>query len=320
MTALWALSFLLKNSGMVDFGWPSGFTAMAVYYFITSCSPALSEIKLDIFKLTPCQVLAAMYIFCGLRFMFGWFHRNLHEGEDRRWGMWRERWRNGQGWLGIRSVAVNLFFFYHAQSLTNVFIFSAPLASACSCDSSSSAQAGALTQPIRVAAVLLWLLAFALENSADLTLAAFKKDPKNKGLVCQAGLWRYSRHPNYFAEWLIWLAYTLFTAPDVLARLQATLPAACSISFSSFSSSLVSCWVATDSMSKVNASLLLLPWLAVPAVAFSFLVHFTGVPMTEQASLKHRGEAYAKYQRTTNMFFPGWPKADDNKKEGKKQE
>ncbi|MEK6233704.1 MAG: DUF1295 domain-containing protein, partial [Planctomycetales bacterium] len=120
MSILWWLGRRLGNAGLVDFGWPSGFTALAVFHGLTG--DGSWERK---------TILVGMYCLCGLRFMVGWVFRNVRDGEDRRWEFWRQRWRKGEGWLGVRSVGVNLFVFYHAQTFTTLFILTAPLMLAC---------------------------------------------------------------------------------------------------------------------------------------------------------------------------------------------
>lgn len=111
------------------------------------------------------------------------------------------------------------------------------------------------------------LLALLGERAADQQLARFRSDPANRGGVCQRGLWRYSRHPNYFFEWLHWWAYVCFAVGS-------------------------SAWALT---------------LIGPAAMYLFLRFLTGVPHAERSSLAHRGEAYRSYQQTTNAFFPWKP-------------
>ena len=113
-----------------------------------------------------------------------------------------------------------------------------------------------------------WLVSLAGESVADRQLAAFKADPGNRGKVCDVGLWRYSRHPNYFFEWLHWFSYPLIAmgAPSQ--------------------------WVA---------------WLG-PVIMLLFLYRVSGIPYTEKQSLKSRGDAYREYQRTTSPFIPWPPK------------
>lgn len=116
--------------------------------------------------------------------------------------------------------------------------------------------------------VLLFITSIVLESVADSQKNQFKKDKNNKGKVCNIGMWRYSRHPNYFFEVLIWLSYGLyFVGTDLL--LLASLPA---------------------------------------VVIFILLNYITGVPPSERQSLKSRGEKYRKYQQTTSRLIPWWPK------------
>jgi steroid 5-alpha reductase family enzyme len=111
-------------------------------------------------------------------------------------------------------------------------------------------------------------LAICCEAAADAQLSKFKSDASNKGHTCQAGLWRYSRHPNYFFEWLIWMAYALFA-------------------FASPGGSF---------------------GLISPALILFFLLRVTGIPATEAQALRSRGDEYRRYQQTTSAFVPWFPK------------
>eukprot|EP01098_Paradermamoeba_levis_P013792 TRINITY_DN6380_c0_g1_i1.p1 TRINITY_DN6380_c0_g1~~TRINITY_DN6380_c0_g1_i1.p1 ORF type:complete len:249 (-),score=60.95 TRINITY_DN6380_c0_g1_i1:128-874(-) len=247
---------------MVDFGWPSGFTIMACYFYLISEGFWLRK-----------ALITLLYVIAGARFMFGWFFARRHwTHEDRRWELWRERWRNGQGWFGFRSVPLNFFFFYHAQSLTNSFVMSLPLFL-------SGNNKTPYILPVEWLALFLWAVSFLLENVADAQLSAFKvKQAKKRkeggdGMgVCKEGLWKYSRHPNYFFEFCIWCCYCIFSLP-----------------------SLTEPWHYVILVTQ-------------PLVAYYFLVHFTGAWMAEQGSLKRRGEEYKRYIQTTNMIIPGFPR------------
>jgi steroid 5-alpha reductase family enzyme len=115
----------------------------------------------------------------------------------------------------------------------------------------------------------LWALAVAGESLADAQLRAFKSDPAHKGQVCRAGLWAYSRHPNYFCEWLIWCAYALLAISAPYG------------------------WLG----------------LLSPAIILFLLVKVTGIPPTEKQSLRSRGPAYARYQNEVSAFFPWFPRS-----------
>ena len=117
---------------------------------------------------------------------------------------------------------------------------------------------------------LILLVGIGGEALADARLKNFRTDPANKGRVCDAGLWRWSRHPNYFFEWFGWLAYPVI---------------ALSID---------------DPLSY--------PWgwatLLAPVFMYWILVHVTGIPPLEEQMLRSRGERYRDYQLRTSMFFP----------------
>jgi steroid 5-alpha reductase family enzyme len=108
------------------------------------------------------------------------------------------------------------------------------------------------------------------EAIADFQLRGFRADPANAGRVCEVGLWRWSRHPNYFFEWLIWLAWPMIA----------------------ISSGYLWGWAA----------------LLGPAFMYWILVHVTGIPPLEEHMLRTRGEAFRDYRRRTSAFFPRPPR------------
>ncbi|GLH81697.1 membrane protein [Bradyrhizobium sp. SSBR45G] len=114
--------------------------------------------------------------------------------------------------------------------------------------------------------ILVLFTGIAGEALADAQLKAFRSDPTNKGKVCDAGLWRWSRHPNYFFEWVCWLSYPVIAlSPDNPWGLASLLA---------------------------------------PALMYWFLVHVTGIPPLEQQMLQSRGARYRDYQARTSKFFP----------------
>ena len=116
--------------------------------------------------------------------------------------------------------------------------------------------------------ILLWFGAWIGEATADAQLAAFNREPQNRGRVCAAGLWRYSRHPNYFFEWCTWVAFAVFALGSPLG------------------------WLG----------------LTAPMLMLYLLLRVTGIPATETQSLKSRGDAYRRYQQTTSAFVPWFRK------------
>lgn len=121
---------------------------------------------------------------------------------------------------------------------------------------------------IEILGALVWLTGLFGEATADRQLAAFKHDPKNRGQVCEVGLWHYSRHPNYFFESLIWWGLFLFGlgSPGGIYGVYA------------------------------------------PAIMLLLLLKVTGVPPAEAQSLQSRGDRYRAYQAKTSVFVPWWPK------------
>ena len=116
--------------------------------------------------------------------------------------------------------------------------------------------------------LIILMAAIAGEATADRQLRAFKSDPANRNAICDVGLWRWSRHPNYFFEWLSWLAYPIIA-----------LDFACHNPYG---------WLS----------------LAPPICMYWILVHVSGIPPLEDHMLRSRGEAFRAYQKRTRAFLP----------------
>ncbi len=132
-----------------------------------------------------------------------------------------------------------------------------------------------------VIGLAMWVAAFAMESIADLQKLAFLRDMKKRGetnQVFNVGLWRYSRHPNYFAEWLVWTALVVASLPSWLALRSAET---------------LVLWI------LLGAGLLF-----VSRAMYSTLVYYTGAVPSEYYSVRKRPK-YETYQRETNSFFPG---------------
>lgn len=130
-----------------------------------------------------------------------------------------------------------------------------------------------------MAGIAIWGAAYLFESTADAQKMLFIS--KHKGSVCNVGLWRYSRHPNYFAEWLVWTGLVVATVPSwwSLHSLEST-----------------TVWIALG-LGSLGAS----------AMLYLTLVYLTGAIPSEYFSVQKRPD-YARYQQTTNRFFPWFPK------------
>ena len=135
-----------------------------------------------------------------------------------------------------------------------------------------------------LAGIALWCLAYLLESVADTQKLLFIKRTSDKLAVCDIGLWRYSRHPNYFAEWLVWTALVIAAVP--------------------------SWWALRESENALVFATLGLGVLGASGIMFTTLVFLTGAKPAEYFSARKR-PAYAAYQARTSMFFPWFPKRGD---------
>jgi len=250
MAALWAWQRKSGRADWVDFAWAALIGLLAVTYALVGDGS------------TEKRVLAALVAGTwSFRLAYHLFRRlSSHDDEDGRYQAMREHW-------GARANFW-LFWFFMVQALV-AWLFALP-AWVVANDPDAALDAWVF------AGVAFWLVSLAGESIADRQLAAFKAGPGdghddghvNRRKVCNVGLWRYSRHPNYFFEWLHWFSYPLIAlgAPNG--------------------------WLA---------------WLG-PVVMLLFLYRVSGIPYTEKQSLRSRGEAYREYQRTTSAFFPLPPK------------
>jgi steroid 5-alpha reductase family enzyme len=240
MTAVWLVSWRARNAGYVDAAWSYLVGASAIYY------AAVGE-----GAWWPRATVAVLAAAWGLRLGTHLFVRVHGEAEDGRYAHMRRAIGENQGkWYA---------FFLFQAGLTALFSVPFWIVSRNPVDG---------VTPWLVAGVVIWLVAVLGEAVADAQLARFKRDPTNGGRVCDVGLWRYSRHPNYFFEWLHWFAYVALAVGAPL-------------------------WGLT---------------LLGPLLMLATLLFVTGIPFVEQQSLRSRGEAYRRYQRTTSMFVPWFPR------------
>ena len=188
MTLLWLISLQLKNSSIVDIFWGTGFVIANWVYF--GLSP-------DGFPLRKWLVGILVTIW-GLRLSLHILRRNWGKPEDFRYQVWRKEPGTCWWWLSFFRV-------FLLQGIL-MWIMSAPLL---------AAQRGAKPAHLILfdfLGVIVWGIGFFFEAVGDLQLARFKADPTNKGKVMERGVWRYTRHPNYFGDSVQWWGYYLIAA------------------------------------------------------------------------------------------------------------
>ncbi len=238
MTVLWFIAVAHKNAGYVDLGWVLGLIIMASVCAIYG--PGYPIRKL---------FMLAMVALWGARLSSLLIQRFLKDQrEDSRYQKIRQQW--------AAKADFNFFFFFQFQGLLDV-VLATPFVLA-------SLNSHYRLSGFELLGTLIWGVGVLGESLADEQLREFKANPQNKGKTCQAGLWYYSRHPNYFFEWLVWLGYFVFALGSKFG------------------------WVSAIS----------------PLLMLYFLLNVSGVPLAEEQSLKSRGEAYREYQRTTSKFVP----------------
>jgi len=186
MTAGWIVSLIYRNVTVVDSLWGLGFVIIAWLTFLMSDGYWGRGL-----------LIALLVSFWGLRLTLYLSWRNWGKGEDPRYGSWREK-SGDQFWL------ISLFKVFILQAVF-LWVISIALQLAQLAD-----QPAELTW-LDGLGILVWVFGFIFESVGDWQLARFKADPANKGRVMDRGLWAYTRHPNYFGEFLIWWGIFLIT-------------------------------------------------------------------------------------------------------------
>ena len=249
--AFFGVARRIDNYGIVDIVWSYAFGAVALLY--AALAPGWP----------PRRALIATLVVAWSARLGTYLYRRVmghHPEEDGRYREMRVRWRNGFAW--------KMFTFYQLQAVS-VALLSTPFLLAL-----GRAEAG--FTGFDTAAFVLFVVALAGEALADARLAAFKKDPANRGRVCDQGLWALSRHPNYFFVWLTWLSFALFALPAAWG------------------------WLG----------------LIAPTSILTLVLFVTGIPMTEEQALRTKGDAYRAYQRRVSPFIPWFPKTERQKERG----
>jgi steroid 5-alpha reductase family enzyme len=244
MFVLWVIHLLLRNAAVVDVGWAAGLGLLAGYY--AYAGPGYPARK---------YAIAAMAGAWSLR-LAGYllFARVLGHPEEGRYVQLRQEWKT--------NLPLRFLLFFEFQALLDL-VLSLPFLLAC-------LDTRAALGPFEKIGAAIWMIGMLGEATADAQLNAFKKNPANKGKTCRAGLWNYSRHPNYFFEWMIWVGYAVFA--------------------------IASPW---GWLGLLSAALILY-----------FLLGLTGIPATEAQALRSRGDEYREYQRSTSAFIPWFPKKE----------
>ncbi len=188
MTAWFIVAVWQRDNGLVDIAWGLGFLALAVW-------PVLAGMPLGL----PYFTLAGMIALWALRLSgYLWLRYRRREAEDFRYRQWRQQW--GRNWIWRSYLQVFLL-----QGLF-MWVIALPITLSASHPTTGS--------PLwHLPGLLVFGAGWLWETIGDAQLSRFKRDPHNKGKIMTTGLWRYSRHPNYFGECVAWWGIFMYTLP-----------------------------------------------------------------------------------------------------------
>ena len=246
----------------VDIGWPWGLTVIGILTWVYSEGDPIRV-----------ALVSMAYIFAGSRMGLGalkMWKMGLLKNEFPRYEYQKRRWIKS----GKTNTALAMQVDAILQGMANASFLAIP-AFLIAANPSASISA------FEVIGMLVWAGSFAMESIADMQKLAFLRAMKKTGQknkVCNVGLWKYSRHPNYFAEWMVWNGLVIAAIPSWLAL--------------------------HDHESIIIWGLLGAGLLMASKMMYSTLVYHTGAVPAEYYSVQKRPE-YKAYQETTNIFFPG---------------
>jgi steroid 5-alpha reductase family enzyme len=242
MAIIWIWAVRIKNAGIVDIFWAFNFAIIAII------------IKLFAEESLRKNIVCALALLWSLRLGIYLAKRvgsHLDE-EEGRYKQLRREW--------TPHVNLKFFIFFQMQAFSNVFLAIPFFITSLNPEPQLS--------PLEIIGASLWFLSIMGEAISDRQLQLFKKDLANKGKVCQYGLWKYSRHPNYFFQLMIWISVFIFSLNSPYG------------------------WIA----------------IICPLVIGYLIFKVTGIPMTEEQSIRSKGELYKEYQQTTSAFIPWFKK------------
>lgn len=238
---LWVVYLAKKRIAIVDLGWVGGLFLAGSYFAI--CGQGWGWRR---------WILGYLLLIWGTRLLSHLLCRLKREGEDPRYLYLLSEWK-----LSVpERVKVLLLYLIQGAS---VVIVSIPLFLVAHHTNTSFSA-------LEVVGILLWMWGVVGATVADSQLAKFNKASPDRSRVCREGLWHYSRHPNYFFEWLVWVAYSVIA--------------------------LAAPWGFLGVIS--------------PLFLLYLFLYVSGVPITEALALRAKGEEYAQYQRSTPVFLPAF--------------
>jgi steroid 5-alpha reductase family enzyme len=250
---MWFWGKTRNNYAVVDVGWGLVIAGISTIFILNSCASTLAMLAL----LIPIWLWAIRLS----GFLYLTRIRTNHP-EDKRYADFRKDYGDQ----------------IHQKFFTNVFLLQGFLALLLSGPSIAlnswnlQLNTDFISLIFPMMGLMLFLIGIIGESIADKQLHRFVSKGSNKGKVCNIGLWRYTRHPNYFFEWVLWLGIGFIPLRDIPSMIS----------------------------------------LLSPVIMFILLRYVSGVPFAERYSLKSKGQLFVDYQHTTNAFFPWFPKPSNS--------
>ncbi len=238
MTITFRFAWLRNNAGIVDVVWTYSIGILGIYYALAG--PLGFGIRQT--------VVLLLVLFWSIRLGAYLWIRIANEEEDGRYKSLKNAWKD--------NLKKKLFIFFQMQAIADSLLSIAILIAIL-----NPSPFGSFTD---YAGIAIALIAIIGESISDKQLHSFRTKSENKGKTCRNGLWRYSRHPNYFFEWLYWWSFPLLAYGS-----------------SSWMLALIS-----------------------PIALLYLILKVTGIPPTEAQAILKRGDDYKSYQKETSAFFP----------------
>lgn len=231
-----------NNNGLADVAWGLGFVVVAVTALINRGSYTIPQLA-----------VTALVLLWGFRLFFYLGIRNWSKPEDFRYVDMKRRWKT--------NLRLKAFFYVFMLQMSFLYVIALPIMFV---NQSTIYTQTTLSLVVVLIGVLLWLIGFYFEALGDHQLKVFKSNPANKGKILMTGVWKYTRHPNYFGEALMWWAV----------------------------------WVVA--LASGNS----LVWSSIvgPIFITYLLVFVSGVPFLEKKYKNN--EAYQAYAKVTSIFIP----------------
>ena len=255
-------AFITKRMSYVDIGWPWGLVCIGVLVLINGEGYWIRK-----------YIISGMYLIAGLRMGIGaiiLLKKGYLNKELSRYEYQRLRWKKS----GYSNIDISLQYEIMIQCLANVTFLALPAII-------QSYNPQDFITPLEIFGYLLWVVFLIIEHLADVQKQKFLRKAfleNKKKQVCNVGLWKYSRHPNYFAEWMVWNCLIISSLPSLFY-------------FYSIEESKI-IWIG-----------LLVSLVYISKIMYNTLVYYTGAIPSEYYSRQKRPD-YSEIQKKTNMFFP----------------